>query len=332
MKLLFVRLGSLGDIVHTVPAVAAVRRTLPGAEIHWLVDVRQLDVLDLVEGLSRIVPVRSTPGGWLSAAGSLRNERYDAALDFQGLLKSAALAWISGARSVVGFAREALREPAAALFYKETVAPHAGAHVIDKNIALLRAIGVRPPGRTEFRFVSKPSAALQRAHSLVGSRFALINPGAAWPNKRWPPDRLGAVAAAIRSRFDLPSIVLWGPAERDVAERVVAASCGAAALAPITSVADLFALSRAAALMVSGDTGPLHIAAAMGTPIVGIYGPTDPARNGPWSRDDVCVSRFAQCGCHHQRRCVQSTWCLEDIQVGDVVDAVERRLAVSRVP
>jgi lipopolysaccharide heptosyltransferase I len=331
MKVLFVRLGSLGDIVHTVPAVTAVRRELPQAEIHWLVDVRQLDVLDLVEGIGRIVPVRPTPAGWISAASALRAERYDVALDFQGLIKSAALAWVSGAARVVGFTRDALREPAAALFYKETVAPPAGAHVISNNLALLRSLGVGAPERPEFRFVPKPSAALQRARSLVGSRFAIINPGAAWPNKRWPPDRLGAVAAELRSRFDLPSIVIWGPSERDLAERVVAASCGAAALAPPTSVADLFALSRAASLMVSGDTGPLHIAAAMRTPIVGIYGPTNPARNGPWSSEDVCVSRFTRCGCHHLRRCVQASWCLDDIQVSEVVGAVERRVAVPRV-
>lgn len=330
MKLLFVRLGSLGDIIHTVPAVAAVRGALPRAEVHWLVDVRQLDVVDLVEGVSRIVPVRSSPAGWLSVSGALRAARYDVAFDFQGLLKSAALAWLSGAARVVGFSREDLREPAARLFYNETIAPPAAAHVIARNLALLRAIDIQPPAPPEFRFVQKPSAALQRARSLVGPRFAILNPGAAWPNKRWHPERFGAAAAEIRSKFDLPSIVIWGPGEREAAERVVAASCGAAALAPATSVADLFALSRAASLMVSGDTGPLHIGAAMGTPIVGIYGPTDPARNGPWSPGDVCVSRFAQCGCHHQRRCVQRLWCLEDVQVGDVMAAVARRLAAVR--
>jgi lipopolysaccharide heptosyltransferase I len=330
MRLLFLRLGSLGDIIHTVPAVAAVRSAAPQAEIHWLVDVRQFEVLDLVEGLARIVPVRSSPAGWLAALAALRDVRYDAALDFQGLLKSAALARFSGAARVVGFARDGLREPAASSFYKEKIDAPAGGHVIQKNLALLRSVGVEPPARPEFHFVPRPSAALRRTQSLVGPRFAIVNPGAAWPNKRWHPERLGAVAAAIRSRFDLPSVVIWGPGEHDAAERVTAASCGAAALAPPTSVADLFALSRAASLVISGDTGPLHIAAAVGTPVVGIYGPTDPARNGPWSPEDVCVSRFAACGCHHQRRCSQPRWCLEDVQVSEVVGAVERRLAAAR--
>lgn len=331
MKLLFVRLGSLGDIVHTVPALAAVRDAMPRAAVHWLVDIRHLDLLELVEGVSRVVPIKSTPAGWVSVAGALRRERYEVVLDFQGLLKSAALARLAGGRETVGFTRPGLREPAAAAFYSTTIAAPDTGHVIQKNLSLLRALNIEAPLRPAFRFVARPSAALQRAHSLVGARFAIINPGAAWPNKRWPPDRFGALAAEIRRRADLPSLVIWGPNEADAAERVVAASCGAAALAPATSVADLFALGRAAALMVSGDTGPLHIAAAVGTPIVGIYGPTDPARNGPWAAEDECVSRFVECGCHHKRTCEGARWCLEDVQVGHVIAAVERRLAAARV-
>jgi heptosyltransferase I len=327
MRLLFVRLGSLGDIVHAAPAVAAVRHARPDAEIDWLVDVRQREVLDLVEGVARVVPVRSSAAGWLAARRALREVRYDAALDFQGLLKSAALAWLSNAPRRVGFDRAALRERGASFCYTETVSPPAGGHIIDKNLALLRAVGIDATAPGEFPFRVPPSRTLERVHALTGSRFAIVNPGAAWPNKRWHPDRFGGLAAAIRSRFDLPSIVIWGPGERDLADRVVAASCGAAALAPATSIADLFAIAGAAALMVSGDTGPLHIAAAMGTPIVGIYGPTDPRRNGPWLPRDVCVSRFVHCECHHLRRCRRSTWCLEDVQVAELMDAVERRLS-----
>jgi heptosyltransferase-1 len=158
----------------------------------------------------------------------------------------------------------------------------------------------------------------------------MVNPGAAWPNKRWHPERFGAVARAIRDRHALRSVVIWGPGERELADRVVAASHGAAFAAPPTSIADLFAISGAASLMVSGDTGPLHIAAAYGTPIVGVYGPTDPARNGPWSADDVCVSRFEACGCHHLRRCVRERWCLEEVHADEVIDAIDRRLAPAR--
>jgi lipopolysaccharide heptosyltransferase I len=331
MKLLFVRLGSLGDIIHTVPAVAAVGGAFPQASINWLVDVRQLEVLELVEGIDRIHPLRPDAGGWISAVPALRRERFDVALDFQGLIKSALLARLAGAKRTIGFAKAALREPLAAAFYTETCRPAEKGHVIEKNLSLLSALNVKQPAAPSFRFAARPSAALQQVVARTGGRFALVNPGAAWPNKRWPPDRFGAVAAEIRRLHGLSSIVLWGPGERELADAVVARSAGAATAAPPTSIADLFALCGAASLMLSGDTGPLHIGAAVGTPLVGLFGPTDARRNGPWSASDVSVSRFLACGCHHQRRCTQPAWCLNEIEVAEVMEAVGRRLAGAAV-
>jgi ADP-heptose:LPS heptosyltransferase len=164
----------------------------------------------------------------------------------------------------------------------------------------------------------------------TGGRYALLNPGAAWPNKRWPPARLAALAAALRSRHDLKSVVLWGPGERELAEQVVAGAGDAAILSPQTSIADIVALARGALVMVSGDTGPAHIAAAVGTPLVGIYGPTRPERNGPWRPEDVTVSRAEVCECHHLRACRRERMCLLDIEVDEVLAAVERRLAAGR--
>jgi ADP-heptose:LPS heptosyltransferase len=123
------------------------------------------------------------------------------------------------------------------------------------------------------------------------------------------------------------SVALWGDGERELADEVAAHAEGAAMVSPPASIADLVALSRGAAVMVSGDTGPTHIAAAVGTPIVGIFGPTRPSRNGPWSAADLTVSRAEVCDCHHLRRCTRDTMCLLDIEVDEVVDAVERRLA-----
>ena len=161
--------------------------------------------------------------------------------------------------------------------------------------------------------------------------FALLNPGAAWPNKRWFSDRFGAVASFLRDVRGMRSLVLWGPGEAPLAHAVVEASEGAATVAPPTTVVDLLALSRAASLMVSGDTGPLHIAAAAGTPIVAIFGPTDPQRNGPLSPDDIAVSRNATCGCHYNRRCRQSAWCLTDVSAAEVIAAIQQRLSRVRV-
>jgi lipopolysaccharide heptosyltransferase I len=326
-RLLVVRLGSLGDLVHTLPAVSALRQAYPSAEIDWLVDAVHRELLAHVPVISTVVPLRDRSiGAWIDARRTLRARKYDAAIDLQGLVKSAALARLSGAARVIGFARTALREPAAALFYTQTVEVDDGAHVIRKNVALAMAIGAADRA-IEFPIAGGGSnaAGLVRARGL--DRFVLINPGAAWPNKRWPPAFFGALAAWIQERFDLPSLVLWGPGEHDVAREVVAASAGAAVEAPQTTLTDLIALCRVARLMVSGDTGPTHIAAAVGTPIVALFGPTNPARNGPWDERDVTISRYAACDCHYQRRCRRSTgWCLGTITIAEVQAAVERRM------
>jgi len=328
---LIVRLGALGDIVHALPLAAALRDHWPEARIDWVVEARHRALLDLVEGLDGVITFDSRAvvagDGWVGIARQLRPRKYDVVLDAQGLIKSAAVARAAGGARTIGFAREHLREPLARALYSETVTPRSGTHVVHKNLALLRALGVEvQTPRFRLRH-DPPSMRVRAAIGEVGGAFAVVNPGGGWPNKRWPADRFGAVAAAVRARAGLPALVLWGPDDRARANEVVAASQGAARLAPETSLADVVALVRAAALVVAGDTGPLHLAAAVGAPIVGIYGPTDPARNGPWSADDECVSRHAVCECYHLRRCRAARWCLDDVQPGEVVEAIGRRLA-----
>jgi len=170
------------------------------------------------------------------------------------------------------------------------------------------------------------------AGDCQGDRFAVLNCGAAWPNKRWPPDRFGHLARWLRERHGLPSVALWGPGERPLAERVVQVSGQAALVAPPTSLTDLVAITARAALMVSGDTGPTHVAAALGTPVVALFGPTSAERNGPWVEADECLSRYSTCECHYQRECKfgdgSDRWCLGTIPEDDVRAAIDRRLAV----
>jgi ADP-heptose:LPS heptosyltransferase len=263
-RLLVVRLGSLGDLVHTLPAVAALHRARPDTAIDWLVDRVHRDFLELVPAIASIVTLdRPTLAGWRDVRRRLRAQRYEAALDFQGLLKSAALARLSGAARVAGFDRAALRERAAAWLYTERIDVGEGRHVIDKNLALAAAFGAATMPR-EFPLAPVTSAALETLRAQGIDRFALIN-------------------------------------------------CGAASL------------------MVSGDTGPTHIAGAVGTPIVAIFGPTDPSRNGPWAADDRVVSRYEACDCHYQRVCHRSSdrWCLLDVSVEDVQRAIDARLAAA---
>jgi len=330
MNILIVRLGALGDIVHAVPAAAALRNAFPDARIDWLVEARHRPIVDLVSVIDRaIVLERPSIAGWLDVSRRMREVRYDVAIDFQGLMKSAVLARASGARRVIGFSIWHLREKGARPFYSEihrdTPAERAD-HIVRQNLALLRSLGVTDV-TIRFPLADVSARALEEIYSVLGGRhpFALINPGAAWPNKRWPPDRFGEIAGFLRDVRGLTSFVLWGPGEEGLAGAVVETSGGAARVAPPTRLADLLALSRAASLMVSGDTGPLHIAAAVGTPAVSLFGPTDPQRNGPWNADDVSVSRYGVCGCHYERRCRKAEWCLESIAVPEVTAAIQQR-------
>jgi heptosyltransferase I len=339
VRILIVRLGALGDVVHAIPVAAALRHAFPEAHVDWLVSAKHRDMLDLVPVLERRLAIndRSGASGGMSltgAIGELRRGTYDIAIDLQGLIKSALLARSSGAPRVIGFSASYARERAARLFYSDTYDPGRGGlydaretrHVVDINLGLLAVLGIADPAR-EFPIAEVQSAAAARVAEQTGGRYALVNPGAAWPNKRWPPERLAAIAVGLRDRHDLRSVVLWGPGEQTIAEAVVAAANGAALLSPRTAIADLVALARGASLMVSGDTGPTHIAAAVGTPLVGLYGPTRPARNGPMSPLDITVSRDTICQCHHLRRCRLERMCLLDIEVAEVAAAVERRLA-----
>jgi len=341
-QFLLVRLGALGDIVHAIPVAAALRRAFPSARIDWLVSAKHREILDLVPVINRrlVVRDRGDAGGGtplLSAVRELRSIRYDATIDLQGLIKSALIARASGASKVIGFSRRYAREGLASLLYTDVhdpggegiYAPSETRHVVEINLGLLAPLGIAV-GRPEFPLDRVDSAAARQVSVQTAGRYALLNPGAAWPNKRWPPDRLAALARAIRDRHGLMSAVLWGPGEQELGAAVVAQANGAAVLSPPTAIADIVALARGAALMVSGDTGPTHIGAAVGTPIVGIYGPTRPERNGPWRPEDATVSRAQVCECHHLRSCRRSRMCLLDIEVDEVLSAVERVMAADR--
>jgi heptosyltransferase-1 len=330
MRILIVRLGSIGDIVHAMPLVGALTSRLADAEVDWLVEAPLAGIVAMCPGVARIVTMQSRQAGgergWWPTVTRLRAARYDVAFDAQGLIKSAVLAKASGASRVVGWSRAHLREGAAALCYGEHVDAAGASHVIDKNLRLLRAVGIEEASRDVPLHVGPEPAAVAGFAEHVGGRLALVNPGGNWPNKRWPPDRFGRLAAWLRAAHGLVPVVLWGPGDEPLADAVVSASNGSAVLAPRTTFEDIVHLARRAALVVSGDTGPLHLACAAGARTVGVFGPTDPRRNGPWREGDVSVSRFETCACHHRRACRAHRWCLDDVSVDEVKEAVDRRL------
>jgi lipopolysaccharide heptosyltransferase I len=329
-RLLIVKLGALGDVVHAIPVAAALRRAFPSARIDWLVNAKHREILDLVPVIDRRLVMNDAR--MVAAIRELRASQYDVAIDLQGLIKSAVLARASGAARVIGFTSRYAREKLASWFYTEAHDPGGGGmyhiderHVVHTNLGVLETLGIQT-GVPEFPIDRVDSAVAADVAAGTSGRYAILNPGAAWPNKRWMPARFAAIATELRSRHALQSVVAWGPGEESLARDVVEQSSGAARLSPKTTIADLVALARGASLYVSGDTGPAHIAAAVGTPIVGIYGPTRPSRNGPWAKADVTVSRSDVCQCHHLRQCRLPTMCLEDIQIDEVFAAVERRL------
>jgi ADP-heptose:LPS heptosyltransferase len=297
-----------------------------------MVDPRYVELLRQVRGLDVPVPVdpRRARAALLSTIRELREVGYTAVLDLQGLIKSAVLARAVGAWQTIGFPRAHLREPLARLLYTDTPDPGAHRHVVFKNLSLLAALGVRQ-AQPVFPIDVPDTPVLEEARRVVGGpSYALLNPGAGWPNKQWPAARFGALAAALRERAGLRSLVLWGPGEEALAEEVVAASGGAAVRSPATGIMDLFAIAKAARVIVSGDTGPLHIAASVGTPVVGLYGPTYAERNGPWAEADVTIARTDGCACLYRRRCQRGQPCIEEIGVDELVTAVRRRLEWER--
>jgi len=331
MRVLLVRLSAIGDVVHTLPAAAALWRA--GHEVGWLVEPA---ARSLVQGSPAVRQVHLAPAArrfsaraaW-AARAELRAARYDLALELQGLWKSAAWARLSGAARVVGYARRFRREPVSALLLGERVAlPDGLPHVIDKNLALLQALGVSAVGAREFPLppLDEATARIDRELAALGlGPFALLNPGGGWPGKLWPAELFGQLAGLLAAR-GLPSLVAWGPGEEALAARVVAASGSAARPSFATTLLELTALARRARVVVSADTGPLHLACAVGAPVVGLFGPTDPARNGPFAPADVVVRRVPACAPCHRRACRTHTGVMAGITVDEVGEAVAERL------
>lgn len=334
MKALLVRLSSIGDVVHTLPALAALHRA--GWETGWVVEPPSRVLLEHNPLVSQLIVAPSRKAfGWtraLSALRAVRAQRYDAALDFQGLWKSAAWARLSGARRSVGWERAARREPGSELLLRETVTRIGGGHVIDKNLALLGPLGIDAVGLREFPLpfsaeaVARVDAGLQ---ALGGDGLVVLNPGGGWASKLWPAERFGELARELR-RLGLHPLVSWGPGEAELADRVVAASGGTATRSFPTSLLDYVEIARRARLVVAADTGPLHLACAVGTPVVALFGPTEPARNGPFAADDVVVRRTPACAPCYSRSCSRHAGVMDGISLEEVRAAVERRLALAR--
>ncbi|MGA8764445.1 MAG: glycosyltransferase family 9 protein [Candidatus Sulfotelmatobacter sp.] len=318
-RLLIVRLSAMGDVIHTLPAVHALRAVFPQATIGWLIEERWAELLcapgsprrgrcspqrPLVDQV-HTVNLKAWRKSLLSMPtmqqiatvwNDVRDARYDVAVDLQGALRSAVLAGWSGARVVYGAAQP--RESPASLWYTRRAIAR-GTHIIEQNLSAAEMIAGKKMAvpRVEFPHDAHAEARIgQRLADGGVTEFAILNPGGGWGAKRWPAERYGEVARRLADH-GVGSVLNYGPGEEELARAAEAASARSAQPMSCT-ITELIALTRHARLFIGGDTGPLHLAAALGVPVVGIFGPTDPARNGPYGTRSIVLRSAASLTTH----------------------------------
>jgi heptosyltransferase-1 len=336
-KILIIRLSSLGDILHTLPAFSDLRTSFPAAEIDWLVNRNSQFLLSAVRGihsihvldtsaLLRMPPNRTAWSLLRNLIRDLRARHYDFSIDFQGLLKTAFLGFLSGSRTRLGFSKGLVREPPAHWFYHQKLEkPHSQLHVLQLNRRLAALTGAREaPTGCDF---AVPEEDLLRVDALMKQNhlndYIVINPGGGWPTKRWSPDKYGLLARRLQDEMASRVVVTTGPGEEALYQKI-AEICGDVIPMPV-SFLQLIPLLKKARLFIGGDTGPFHLACALGTAVVGIFGPTSPVRNGPWKEgEEVVIHRMACSDCY-RRTCGTGNECI-NIAVDEVYAAVVRRL------
>jgi len=293
-RILIVRLSGIGDVIHGLPVLNALREAFPTAFLGWVAEEPAAALLEGHPALDELIHV---PCGWLKSPWvvwqlrrRLRTLAFDVAIDVQGLATSAMVARLSGAPRRIG--SDKAQGPWSRWLNTEPV-PSTATHVVDSNLELLRPLGIESPTVCfELPERDEDRATAERLIRRVGldNGFALINPGAAWASKLWPADRFAAVAQHLGRTWHLPSVVVWaGKQEETLAHQVVANSQGYAWKAPATSLRELASLARRARLFLGSDTGPLHLAAAGGTPCVGLFGPMPAERHGPYGPQHIAI-------------------------------------------
>ncbi len=348
-RLLIVRLGAMGDVIHGMPAVAALRVAFPEAMIGWLIEERWAELLCTLSTprsgprsaqrplVDRIHTVntrqwRRTPfavATWERIAASLsdlRAAKYEIAIDLQGAVRSSLLARWAGAPVIYGAAQP--RENLATMFYTRQIIA-SGKHIVEQNLSLAEAVAHRQMILSPAELPRDAAAEQEcdlRLKAYGAKVVALLNPGAGWGAKQWPPERYGEVAKQL-SEDGLKVLINFGPGEQDLASAVESASNGAAEKFTGT-LTQLIALTRRTSLFVGGDTGPMHLAAALGVPVVGIFGPTDPARNGPFGTLSTVLRGSSSTTSY--RHVSQADEGLLEISVAQVIAASRRLLEVRR--
>jgi lipopolysaccharide heptosyltransferase I len=307
-RILISRQSAIGDCILTAPLLCALRDHFPKAFIAWAVEPAAATLLKNHRSLDRLVIVKKgwlkSPTAVLALRRELRSLEFDTTIDPQSLSKSTLVAWLTGAKQRIGFARPHGRELSPWL--NNVLVTKTLDHVVDHQLELLKVLGASSTA-VRFDLPQDPSARAIADAFVHGSRFdygyAVINPGAGWDSRLWPVERFAKVARHLGDAHRLNSVVVWsGEREQEWAEEIVAASRGFAVMAPRTSLPELAAILRNARLFVGSDTGPLHLAAGVGTPCVSMHGTTRREQSGPYGTRHVALQAYFQSGSSRERR------------------------------
>lgn len=336
--ILFIKPSSLGDIVHAMPTLAALRQAHPASKLTWLVKRQWAGIVERIHGVDRVWSVDSGLMGWLSEVPALRAEHFDVAVDLQGLFRSAIMGWLSGAPHRVGFANA--REGGPWWYNQPVSVPTTEMHAVDRYLLVAKAMGAEHPGQAEFRFRipqadrDEVARLLGRAGVGIGSNWVAMNVSARWPTKRWPAASFAAVADQLNEGGFGPVLFIGGPEDRPVIQTVSGImKTGAINIAGASSVGLLPALLSQAALLITNDSGPMHLAAAVATPVVALFGPTSATRTGPYGAGHRVLATELPCRPCFNRTCRNPIQleCLTRISPEQVFAAARSQLAIHSV-
>ncbi|MET0516445.1 MAG: lipopolysaccharide heptosyltransferase II [Nitrospiraceae bacterium] len=339
-RLLLIKPSSLGDIVHTLPTLNVLRQRFPYAAVTWLVKRQWAELIERVEGVDQICPVDEGMRGWLAQVTQLRARRFDLVIDLQGLFRSGVMAWLCGCAWRVGFANA--REGSPFFYTHRVTVPTVPMHAVDRYLLVAAALGADTSAPPQFRFQqreedSQKVVALLKKHGLhPGKPWIAMNVSARWVTKRWPAEHFARTADRLSQEGLEPVVFIGGVLEREDTRRVMRhMHTKAVDLTGQTTVGLLPSLLQKAVVLVTNDSGPMHIAAAVGTPVVALFGPTDPVRTGPYGHGHTVLTEDVPCRPCFSRHCHYTIplACLSGVNEDRVVRAVresrQKKAAVS---